>query len=83
MFAIAALFCYLFYKPPVLELQKSMTTSEKLRSVSTYKTLQTTLTNISSQLDWLGYTITMFAVVLFSMGLSWANNPCRPTPASL
>jgi hypothetical protein len=53
-----------------------MTTSEKLRSVSTLKTLKTAIVNILSQLDWLGYIITMFAVVLFSMGLSWSNNPC-------
>ncbi|KEF62407.1 uncharacterized protein A1O9_00379 [Exophiala aquamarina CBS 119918] len=58
IFAIAAFVCYALYRPPVLELQKSLNTSQKLR-----------------RLDWCGYAITMCAVVLFSMGLSWANNP--------
>ncbi|KAJ9632754.1 hypothetical protein H2204_007629 [Knufia peltigerae] len=58
IFAVAAAVVFLLYRPPVLELQKSLTTREKL-----------------SRLDWPGYGITMCAVVLFSMGLSWANNP--------
>ncbi|KAL6245159.1 hypothetical protein RBB50_007934 [Rhinocladiella similis] len=58
IFAIAAVGCFVLYRPPVLELQASLTTREKL-----------------SRLDWPGYGITTCAVVLFSMGLSWANNP--------
>jgi hypothetical protein len=36
IFAIAAFVCYALYRPPVLELQKSLTTSQKLRRVSYY-----------------------------------------------
>ncbi|RVX74921.1 hypothetical protein B0A52_01198 [Exophiala mesophila] len=58
IFAMAALVCFLLYRPPVLELQTALTNRQKL-----------------ARLDWPGYAITMGAVVLFSIGLSWALNP--------
>lgn len=76
IFAIAALICFLLYRPPVLELQTSLTTIEKLRRVSIYCFLSVKVTDLDPQLDWLGYGITMFAVIGFSIGLSWAQNPC-------
>ncbi|PVH83866.1 MFS general substrate transporter [Cadophora sp. DSE1049] len=45
--------------------------------------LQATLTNAEKlrQLDWIGYGFLMTGVVLFSMGLSWAQNPYKWTDA--
>ncbi|KAK6404295.1 hypothetical protein LTR95_018877, partial [Oleoguttula sp. CCFEE 5521] len=58
IYAVAALIVAVLYRPPLRELQVSLTTGEKLR-----------------RLDWLGLTLLVSSLTLFSLGLSWAQNP--------
>ncbi|KAK5043481.1 hypothetical protein LTR84_011950 [Exophiala bonariae] len=63
---VSGILCLFFYNPPPRPLQKTLTTTQKLR-----------------KLDWIGILLLASGIVLFSMALSWSQNPYGWTDAHI